>query len=304
MVQCPPILWRFYIHPLRPPSLSRLNSYHHHCRCIVSKLPVHWKSSSTNLNRFAGAREHLFLQWWHCPFPSPDYLFSGLGNEGYIYGGKAGHMSISLGADRITLLLWVCVGYRTIPPPEYKTRYPCKCITTCLSGPSAAYLLVLYLFVFRRRDHALSHIRMFSICICRDRGIRFPFVYLCPRLVYKPIPRWEEAMIWRWQWNWESQRYTFPKGCILQKSVFEKGSQQYHPPHPRKWWKGVKLPVVTLNDDEEKDVDKVLGTDDDKFGARGCLCWIEEEMIDGSASCLCSCCCSINNMGIGEGWNM
>ena len=72
------------------------------------------------------------------------------------------------------------MGYRTIPPPEYKTRYPCKCITTCLSGPSAAYLLVLYLFVFR--DHALSHIRMFSICICRDHGIRFPFVYLCPRL--------------------------------------------------------------------------------------------------------------------------
>ena len=76
------------------------------------------------------------------------------------------------------------------------------------------------------------------------------------------------------------------KGAYCRKASSKMGSQQYHPPHPRQWRKGVKLPVVTLNDDEEKDVDKVLGTYDDKFGARGCLCWIEEEMIDGSASCL------------------
>ena len=85
-------------------------------------------------------------------FP-PDYLFSGLGNEGYIYEWKAGHMSISLGADRITLLLWVCVGYRTIPPPEYKTRYPCKW-----------YQNVLYLHLSRPRDPISICLSMPATC--------------------------------------------------------------------------------------------------------------------------------------------
>ena len=75
------------------------------------------------------------------------YLFNGLGNEGYIsLWGKAGHMSISLGADRITLLLCLC-NQPAHPTPEDKTRYPCKCITICLAGPSPGYLLLSVIFV-------------------------------------------------------------------------------------------------------------------------------------------------------------
>ena len=53
------------------------------------------------------------------------YLFNGLGNEGYIsLWGKAGHMSISLGADRITLLLSVCATNQPIPPQSIRPDIP------------------------------------------------------------------------------------------------------------------------------------------------------------------------------------
>ena len=118
------------------------------------------------------------------------YLFNGLGNEGYIsLWGKAGHMSISLGADRITLLLSVCATNQPIPPQSIRPDIP----VSALPYASRAHLQdicfsVLYLFVLSDH-HALSHIRMFSICICRDHGIVFPFVYPSPRLVHTTIQR-------------------------------------------------------------------------------------------------------------------
>ena len=79
--------------------------------------------------------------------------------------------------------------------PEHETRYLCKCITTCLSGPSAGYLSVLYLFAFSRLL-GLLYQNVLYLHLWRPR-IVFPFVCPWPPLVHMTIRRWAEvATIW------------------------------------------------------------------------------------------------------------
>ena len=63
---------------------------------------------------------------------------------------------------------------------------------------------------------------------------------------------------------------------------------------------GVAKILAKLSDDEDGD-SKLWVDADDKFGARGCLCWIDEEVIDGSGSWSS---CSINIQRKEEGWDL
>ena len=106
----------------------------------------------------------------------------------YIWWKSWSHVNKPGGPDRITLLLSVCMLFlytmASHPPPEYKTRYPCKCITTCLSGPSAD-ICSDYICLFSRPCPLLRYQNAFSICICVDQedpiSICLSMTATCPR---------------------------------------------------------------------------------------------------------------------------
>ena len=139
MLQCPSSLCVAFIH-LRSPALP------FHSLIPVSSLMYMYHSGEAIFKIWSFLPHNYFFlllgaicagvmeaaQSW--PFISPAvarplfpgvYLFNGLGNEGYIsLWGKAGHMSISLGADRITLLLSVCATNQPIPPQRIRPDIP------------------------------------------------------------------------------------------------------------------------------------------------------------------------------------
>ena len=124
------------------------------CRCHGSSAVLAIYFSSSGKTSFPGC---LFIQWtgkWRI----------------YLSMGKSwSHVNKPGGWSNYLITLCLC-NQPAHPAPEYKTRYPCKCITICLAGPSPGYLLLSVIFVcFVRPPCPLPYQNVLYLHLSRPR---------------------------------------------------------------------------------------------------------------------------------------